>query len=707
MLRDMASNWAKNEQPVTKWRAVRDSGTATGYDPAVYSEMAQMGWTGIVIPEEYGGSDFGYVGMGLILEECGRTLVASPIAASALGAASAITLGGSEEQKQAWLPGIASGEVIGTLAIDEGPNHNPTNIETTATKSGDGYVLNGTKAFVAEGDSATLFVVAAKTDAGNALFLVPGDADGLSRSSRSVVDQRSHAEITLKDVSVGTDALLGDDTLIEQVLDRARAGAAAEMLGMAAEAFDVTLEYLKTRSQFGQLLSSFQALQHRMAHLFTEIELMRSVVENALEAIDQNRNDVASMVSLAKAYANDTIHLMSKEMLQLHGGIGMTDEHDAGLYLKRARTLENAWGNASFHRDRYGGSDNGGPGDRGRGYYVLEGATMWKEKNDWLMQVREVIIDPTREIVDPHHHLWHIDRTLYDLEDLWSDTDDGHNVVQTVFMECGSSYDQDAPEQFRPIGETRYVADRALKSAKATDKATIAAIISHADLTNPDLDDVLDAHEEAGQGLFRGIRHAGARIDKSVGASIPGRAPERLYADPKFRAGVARLGERGLTYDTWHYHTQNQDFRDLAMAVPDTQTVLDHFGTPVGIGPYEGKRDEIFAVWKDDVAAIAADCPNVVAKLGGMAMPDNGFGWDTRDIPPTSDEFVEQQARYYHHMIQCFGPDRCMFESNFPVDRLSLSYHVLWNGLKKIAADYSDDDQNRLFSGTARRIYRL
>lgn len=332
---------------------------------------------------------------------------------------------------------------------------------------------------------------------------------------------------------------------------------------------------------------------------------------------------------------------------------------------------------------------------------------MWKAKNDWLMQVREEIIDPAREIVDPHHHLWHVQQTLYDLEDLWSDTDDGHNVVQTVFMECGSSYDDDAPDHLKPVGETRYIADRAEQSAKAEGKATIAGIIAHADLTGPHLDEVLDAHTAEGKGLFRGIRHAGARIDKSVGASIPGLAPERLYADPKFRAGVVRLGERGLTYDTWHYHTQNRDFLEMAQAVPDTQIILDHFGTPVGIGPYAGKRDEIFDVWKDDVAAIAESCPNVVAKLGGMAMPDNGFGWDKQGVPPTSDEFVEAQGRYYHHMIKCFGPDRCMFESNFPVDRLSLSYHVLWNGLKKIAANYSDDDQNLMFSGTARRIYRL
>ena len=318
--------------------------------------------------------------------------------------------------------------------------------------------------------------------------------------------------------------------------------------------------------------------------------------------------------------------------------------------------------------------------------------SMWKN-DEWLSQRTEEIIDPGREIVDPHHHLWHQEATFYDLEELWGDTGSGHNITQTVFVECGSSYRDTGP-------------DRAKRSANTDGQATISAIVARADLDHDDLDDILDAHEEAGGNLFKGIRHAGAHAHHPEVLSIPGGAPADLYERPAFRRGVDRLGERGLTFDTWHYHYQNKAFLDLAKAVPDTTMILDHFGTPLGVGPYEEKREEIFAAWKEDVAAIAA-CPNVVAKIGGLAMPDNGFGWNTRATPPSSDEFVEAQSRYYLHMIACFGPERCMFESNFPVDRLSISYQVLWNGLKKIASGFSDADQNQMFSGTAKQVYRL
>ncbi len=356
MLRDMAASWTTNESPVTKFRALRDSGSAVGYDPAVYKEMAEMGWSGVIIPEEYGGSDFGYLSLGLVLEETGKTLTASPLRSSALNAASALILGGDSAQKAKYLPQIASGDLIATLAVDEGPRHDPTTIETRATASGNGWALTGVKAFVAEGDSADLFVVAARNDTGIALYLVEGDA--VTRASRKMADSRSHAFITLDNTPA---QLLGPEDgaeLLEKVLDRARVGAAAEMLGMAGYAFNETLEYLKTRVQFDQIIASFQALQHRMAKLFTEIELMRSTVEGALEAIDAGRSDVPQLASLAKAVANDTLHLMTREMIQLHGGIGMTDEHDAGFYIKRARVLETAWGNASFHKDRFASLNN-------------------------------------------------------------------------------------------------------------------------------------------------------------------------------------------------------------------------------------------------------------------------------------------------------------------------------------------------------------
>jgi len=346
MLRDMAREWSNNENPVSAFRKMRDAGHSEGYDPAVYAEMAQMGWSGILVPEDHGGSGFGFVGLGLVLEELGRNVAAAPLAASS-GAAVAIMLGGSDEQKAKYLPRIASGELVATLAIDEGPHHNPEKIETAV----EGGKLNGKKAFVAEGDGAGLFVVAAK----DGLYLVDGDAEGVSRAARTVVDSRSHAEIALNDVAVGNDSRLaeGGDDLLDRVLDCARAIACAEMLGLAVQAFETTNEYLKTRVQFGQALSSFQALQHRMAELFADIALMRSSVEGALQMLDSNIAGAAATVAVAKATANDVVHRATHEMIQLHGGIGMTDEHDAGFYFKRARVLEQQWGSAGFHRNRF------------------------------------------------------------------------------------------------------------------------------------------------------------------------------------------------------------------------------------------------------------------------------------------------------------------------------------------------------------------
>jgi alkylation response protein AidB-like acyl-CoA dehydrogenase len=299
-----------------------------------------MGVAGIVIPEAFGGTAFGYLSLGLVLEQLGRNLAASPLAATS-AAASAIVLGESEAAKAEWLPRIASGAVVATLAVDEGPVHDPAKV---ATKVVDGR-LSGTKAFVAEGDSAGVFVVAAD----DGLYLVSGDV-GVTRSPRHMTDSRSHAQITFTDAPAER---LGDAALTARVVDRATAAVCAEMLGLAVQAFNTTNDYLKTRVQFGQVLSTFQALQHRMAKMFTELELMRSAVEGALEAIDAGRSDVDQAVSLAKAVAGDTLHLVSREMIQLHGGIGMTDEHDAGFYIKRARILETMWGNAAFHRERF------------------------------------------------------------------------------------------------------------------------------------------------------------------------------------------------------------------------------------------------------------------------------------------------------------------------------------------------------------------
>ncbi len=327
----------------------------------------------------------------------------------------------------------------------------------------------------------------------------------------------------------------------------------------------------------------------------------------------------------------------------------------------------------------------------------------------WLGQVKEEIVEPERRIVDPHHHLWDApERGAYLLEDLWGDTDSGHFIEKTVFVECGASYREEGPEHLRPVGETEFVAGIAAASAAGgSASATIAGIVAHADLTRAAaVEEVLHAHEEAGRGLFRGIRHAGARDPYPEDLRIAGRALEGLYANSAFREGMRVLARLGLSYDTWHYHHQNAAFAELARAVPETTMVLDHFGTPLGVGRYRDRREEIFAAWKQDIAEIAR-CPNVVAKLGGLAMPDNGFGWHERATPATSDEFAEAQRRYYLHTIECFGPERCMLESNFPVDKLSLSYHVLWNGLKKIVAGFSEDEKDAMFYRTAARVYRL
>lgn len=327
---------------------------------------------------------------------------------------------------------------------------------------------------------------------------------------------------------------------------------------------------------------------------------------------------------------------------------------------------------------------------------------------EWLDQVKEEIIEPERPIVDPHHHLWQRPGSNYLLADLWADTGSGHNIIKTVFIECHASYRTEGPEHLLPVGETEFVTAIAAESAKGGEgKARIAGIVAHANLTLGDrVEEVLQAHEKAGQELFKGIRHAGAYYKNPESIYPQGRAPEGIYKMEDFRQGMRVLGRLGLTYDTWHYHYQNQDFADLARAVPETTMILDHFGTPLGVGPYQGKREEIFIQWKKDIAEIAK-CENVIAKLGGLAMPANGFGWDLRDTPPTSDEFVEAQKRYYMYTLECFGPERCMFESNFPVDKRSLSYHVVYNAFKKMVADFSEDEKNALFRGTAERIYRL
>ncbi|MGQ3049189.1 MAG: acyl-CoA dehydrogenase family protein [Niveispirillum sp.] len=339
MLRDMAREWADHESPVSAFRRLRDAGI-DGFDPDKWAAIGDMGWAGIVVGEDHGGTDFGYVSLGLVVEQLGRNLVATPLLSTAL-AATAIRLGDADAAKDLWLPRLASGAAVGALAIAESPVTDTPPLSVVR----DGR-FQGAKTFVADAAAADLFVVSAQ----DGLYLVEKGA-GISLAQRKLVDGRDYAALQFEGANA---TRLGGTELTATIMDHAAALTAAEMLGMAQSAFEQTLAYLKQRVQFGQVLSTFQALQHRMAWMFTELELMRTAVEAGLEAIDEGHGDIGQAVSLAKALAGDTLNLISREMIQLFGGVGMTDEYDAGLYLKRAAVLEAAWGNASYHRDRFG-----------------------------------------------------------------------------------------------------------------------------------------------------------------------------------------------------------------------------------------------------------------------------------------------------------------------------------------------------------------
>ncbi|MFN4225634.1 MAG: acyl-CoA dehydrogenase family protein [Hyphomonas sp.] len=362
MLRETAMAFARDELPLTHLRALRDKG-ANGKDPATRKKLAELGFFGVIIPDEPGGETFGLTGLGQILEAQGRTLAATPLLQTALIAASALQLGGSAVQKAEWLPKIAGGEATFALALDEGAHFAPYNIATEAERDGQGYTINGLKKYVPDGHHADMLIVVARTfgEAGDrhglSLFLVPSNAKGVSVQELKTADSHGAAHVTLENVHVPDTALLGPADqgadILDPVLDRAAIGQAAEMLGSAQAAFDMTLEYLNNRKQFGQLIGSFQALQHRAAKMFVDLEMTRSCVAAALSAVDAGKNDVPELASLAKAKASDLVHLVSNECVQMHGGIGMTDAADPGFYMKRARAQEALYGSASWHRDRY------------------------------------------------------------------------------------------------------------------------------------------------------------------------------------------------------------------------------------------------------------------------------------------------------------------------------------------------------------------
>jgi predicted TIM-barrel fold metal-dependent hydrolase len=335
-------------------------------------------------------------------------------------------------------------------------------------------------------------------------------------------------------------------------------------------------------------------------------------------------------------------------------------------------------------------------------------------KNDaWLALTTEEPLEPDLVICDPHHHLWtgRTDREAphYLLDEILADINSGHNVVSTVFIECGSMFKADGPEAMKPIGETEFVNGIAAMSASGQfGPARVAAgIVGSVNLTLGDaVAPVLEAHLNAGGGRFRGIR-LGATWDASDDVrNHRTNPPQHLYLDDGFRKGFAQLEKYGLSFEAWCYHTQIPELIDLARAFPATTIILDHFGGPLGIGPYAGKADEVFEQWRKVVAELA-ECENVMAKLGGINMVENGFDWHHQPKPPTSGELMQATRRYYEFTIEAFGVDRCMFESNFPVDMVSCSYNVLWNSFKRLTAEYSPDEKASLFHDTATRVYRL
>jgi alkylation response protein AidB-like acyl-CoA dehydrogenase len=363
MVRDTAHEFFRERSPITALRKLRDANDPDGFSRGLWREMAELGWTGFLVPEEHGGTEFGVVGLAQVMEAAGRTLTASPLVSTALVAASLLTMAGNDEQKSKHLPAVVVGERVFALALEEGSRHRPFHIATTAERTGDGYRLSGQKVFVLDGHVADVLIVAARTSGergertGITLFLVPADAPGVDRLRTIMIDSRNAARIRFAGVTVGADAVLGrvdgGADVLDRMLDRARACLAAESLGAAAEAFERTVQYLKDRKQFGVPIGSFQALKHRAAQMFCEVEVTRSAVLAACSALDENTNDAAALAVLAKAKANDTLELCGNEGVQMHGGIGMTDEHEIGLFMKRARVARATFGDTAFCRDRY------------------------------------------------------------------------------------------------------------------------------------------------------------------------------------------------------------------------------------------------------------------------------------------------------------------------------------------------------------------
>ena len=363
MLQDAAQGFLAEKAPVAAFRMVRDNKPADGFCRKLWAEMAEMGWAGIIVDEDHGGSGFGYVGAGVLAEQMGRNLTASPFFSTSVLGATAIQQYGTKKQQEENLAAISGGDRLFALAVDEGPRHNPSRIAFSAKAAGNGFVLSGTKTFVADGHVADKLIIAARTSGeeddihGITLFLVDADAPEIEREQTPMVDSRNAANISVDGLEVTGDDILGEldegYTALEGILSAGRAVLGAEMSGCAQQVFDVTTDYLKEREQFGQKIGSFQGLQHRAAHLATEIEMMKSAVLKSLKDLDEDFENASMTCSLAKAKTGQVAQLATKEAIQMHGGIGVTDEYDVGLYFKRVHVAQQMFGDAGFHSDRW------------------------------------------------------------------------------------------------------------------------------------------------------------------------------------------------------------------------------------------------------------------------------------------------------------------------------------------------------------------
>lgn len=362
-LKDTAHQFLASNAPIEALRKLRDERDPIGYSPELWKEIAELGWAGIFLPEEYGGLNFGFLGLGAVIEETGRTLTASPMISTAVLSASVILLGGNSEQKNKLLPQLIAGDLTLALALEESAHHAPLDTAMTATKNGSNYKITGSKTFVIDGSSAQKLLVVTRSSGnpgdseGLSIFFVDGNAKGVYKSRLHMADSRDIANIDFDNVGLGADQLIGREGqawgFLEPSLDRARIALAAEMYGSALECFERTLEYLKEREQFGVKIGTFQALQHRAATMHIELEINQSVLMHALSAVDDAPQQLPELASLAKAKINELSKLVTGEGTQMHGGIGVTDELDIGLFLKRSRISMVTWGDTGYHQNRY------------------------------------------------------------------------------------------------------------------------------------------------------------------------------------------------------------------------------------------------------------------------------------------------------------------------------------------------------------------